>query len=295
MDLRFRQLQALHAVIDAGTVSAATRVLGISQPGISNLLAQLEHQTQLLMFQRLRGRLVPTPEAMVLYKEIDTVVRGMGHVSQTVSDLQNQKIGQVQLASSHALSFEFLPRVISEFTADKPNLTISFQSQYSRKIQEWVLSGLFEIGICELPIEHDRLDQHLLRYQMQCAVPNGLAISNKTLTPEILDGVPFIVMGEDHMTHHRTSEAFLQASANWRVRVNTHLFRNKLDFVKQGLGVALIDPFTLLGDDGEGYQLYEFEPKIHLDLALITAKDRPLSQIGKALVEVLLQALRRIE
>ena len=59
--------------------------------------------------------------------------------------------------------------------------------------------------------------------------------------------------------------------------------------------MALIDPFTLLGDDGEGYQLYEFEPKIHLDLALITAKDRPLSQIGKALVEVLLQALRRIE
>ena len=45
MDLRYRQLQALHAVIDAGTVSAATRILGISQPGISNLLAQLENQT----------------------------------------------------------------------------------------------------------------------------------------------------------------------------------------------------------------------------------------------------------
>ena len=295
MDLRYRQLQALHAVIDAGTVSAATRVLGISQPGISNLLAQLEHQTQLLMFQRLRGRLVPTPEAMVLYKEIDTVVRGMSHVSQTVSDLQSQKIGQVQLASSHALSFEFLPQVISEFTADKPNLTISFQSQYSRKIQEWVLSGLFEVGICELPIEHDRLNQHLLCYEMECAVPDGLAFLTKTLTPEILDGVPFIVMGEDHMTHRRTYEAFFQASANWQIRVNTHLFRNKLDFVKQGVGVALIDPFTLLGDDGKGYKLHKFEPKIQLDLVLITAKDRPLSQIGKALVDVLLRALRRIE
>ena len=219
----------------------------------------------------------------------------MSHVSQTVSDLQNKKIGQVQLASSHALSFEFLPRIISEFTAEKPNLTISFQSQYSRKIQKWVLSGLFEIGICESPIEHDQLNQHLLRYEMQCAVPNGLTVSSKTLTPNILDGVPFIVLGEDHMTHRRTSEAFLQAGANWRVRVNTHLFRNKLDFVKQGIGVALIDPFTLLGDDGEGYHLYEFEPKIQLDLALITAKDRPLSQIGKALVDVLLRALMRIK
>ena len=120
-------------------------------------------------------------------------------------------------------------------------------------------------------------------------------MSRKTLTPEILDGVPFIVMGEDHMPHRRTSEAFLQASANWRVRVNTHLFQNKLDFVKQGLGVALIDPFTLLGDDGAGYQLHDFEPKIQLDLALITAKDRPLSQIGKALVEVLLRELRQIK
>ena len=70
------------------------------------------------MFQRMRGRLAPTPEAMVLYREIDTVVRGMSHVAQTVSDLQNKKIGQVQLASSHALSFEFLPRIISEFTAE---------------------------------------------------------------------------------------------------------------------------------------------------------------------------------
>lgn len=46
--MRFRQLQALHAVIETGTVTAATESLGISQPAISNLLAQLQEEMKAL-------------------------------------------------------------------------------------------------------------------------------------------------------------------------------------------------------------------------------------------------------
>ena len=90
MQLRFRQLQAFHAIIEAGTVTGAAETLGISQPGISNLLGELERQTKLKLFDRSKGRLVPTPEAVVLFQEIDTVVRGLDHVTQAVTDLQNQ-------------------------------------------------------------------------------------------------------------------------------------------------------------------------------------------------------------
>ena len=60
---RFRQYQAFHAIIETGTVTGAAEALGISQPGVSNLIAQLERQTKLTLFERARGRLVPTPEA----------------------------------------------------------------------------------------------------------------------------------------------------------------------------------------------------------------------------------------
>ncbi|HHI71085.1 MAG TPA: LysR family transcriptional regulator, partial [Rhodobacteraceae bacterium] len=147
MSLRFRQLQAFHAIIETGTVTAAAALLGISQPGISNLLAQLERQTGVKLFRRVKGRLIPTPEANLLFQEVDTVVRGLDHVSQAVVDLQNKQAGQLQVATQHSMSFGFIPKLIAKFAKSRPDMSISFQSQYSAKIQEWVLAGLFEIGI----------------------------------------------------------------------------------------------------------------------------------------------------
>lgn len=178
MQLRFRQLQALHAIIQTGTVTGAANFLGISQPGISNLLNQLERQTKFKLFEREKGRLIATPEALILYQEIDTVVRGIDHVTQSVIDLQNKKAGQLQVASQHSLSFGPLPGMIARFAQDRPEMSIAFQAQYSTKIQEWVMSGLFEIGLCELPLLYDAFDVHPITVNTVIAVPEGIPWQN---------------------------------------------------------------------------------------------------------------------
>lgn len=278
----FRQYQAFHAIIETGTVTAAAEQLGISQPAISNLLAQLERATKLKLFERARGRLIPTPEATVLFDEIDTVVRGLDHVNQAVVDLQNQQAGQLQVASSHSMAFGFLPQEIARFAADKPNLTIAFQSQYSSKIQEWVTAGLFEIGVCELPVRNDALEQRHFRYETLCVLPQDSDLAqHDVLTPRLMDDYPFIVMGADHMVSRRTREAFQSQGANWHIRGHTDLFRNALNLVRQGVGAALIDPFTLASDDGRGYVVRRFEPAILLDIVIVTARGRALSSIGR--------------
>ena len=286
MSTPFRQFQAFHAIMQRGTVTAAAEHLGISQPAISNLLAQLERRTKLRLFERTRGRLVPTPEATVLFEEIDTVVRGLDHVNQTVTDLQNRKAGQLQLATSHALAFGFMPAEIAAFARDRPNLTIAFQSQYSGKIQEWVAAGLFEIGICELSVRQEGLDQRHFYFETLCALPEDSGIDRAgPLTPRRLDGHPFIVMGADHMVSRRAREAFHSHGADFRIRSQTDLFHNALNLVKQGLGAALIDPFTLAADEGRGYVVRRFEPAVLLDIVVVTAKDRPLSAIGRQFLD----------
>lgn len=285
----FRQFQAFHAIIEKGTVTAAAAQLGISQPAVSNLLAQLERETKLKLFERSRGRLIPTPEAAVLFDEIDTVVRGLDHVNQAVVDLQNQTAGQLQVASNHAMAWGFMPQLIAEFSSGRPNLTIAFQSQYSAKIQEWVTAGLFEIGICEMPVRHEGLDQRPFTFEMVCAIPSDAQAAHcDLLTPTLLSDYPFIVMGADHMVNRRTREAFHSAEANFKVRCHTDLFRNALNLVKQGIGAAMIDPFTLAADDGQGYVIRRFEPAIHLDIVLITSRGRPLSIIGQEFLDQLI-------
>lgn len=279
-------------MIETGTVTAAAAHLGISQPGISNLLGQLERATQLRLFERSRGRLAPTPEAGVLFQEIDTVVRGLDHVAQAVTDLQNQKAGQLQVVAPHALSIGFMPREIARFARARPNLSISFQAQYSARIQEWVQAGLFEIGVCEAPVPQDAFDTRHYRFECRCALPEGSPLAvHETLTPALLDGHPFVVMGPEHMTHRRTREAFDRAGAAWNIRVHTHLHQNTLSFVKQGFGAALVDPFTTAFDYEGGFVTRRFAPQVTLDLAIITARQRPLSGVGRDFLAALTQSM----
>jgi len=293
MRLRFRQLQAFHAIIETGTVTGAAESLGISQPGISNLLAQLERQTGLTLFERLHGRLVPTPEAELMHREIDTVVRGIDHVTQTVFDLQNKQAGQLQIASQHSMSFGFVPKLIAGFAQSRPDMNISFQSQYSSKIQEWVLSGLFEIGICEMPMLYDTLQYYPLHVETRIALHKDNPLQkHKVLTPELLKDEPFLVMGPDHITQRRLREAFEKSNIPIKSRVHSHLFKNLLAFVKEGMGVALLDRFGLEFDYDDRFVVRRFEPAIMMDMAVITSATRPLSQLGKEFLALLLSELQ---
>ncbi len=296
MAIRFRQLQAFHAIYDTGTVTGAAKVLGISQPGTSNLIAQLERETRFKLFERVRGRLIPTPEAGVLYQEVDTVVRGLDHVNQAVTDLQNKQGGQLQVASQHALSFGFIPRLIAHFAKDRPNMSISFQSQYSPKIQEWVVAGLFEIGICEIPLLYDALQARPFSLEMVIAMrPEHPLAQHEILTPELLAGEPFIAMGPDHMSHRRTREAFDQAGVPWSVRVHSHLFKNILSFVKEGMGVALLDPLLPQYDEVGGFVTRPFQPKIMMDMVVVTSRERPISALGQSFLDLLLDEIAQTQ
>lgn len=292
MALRFRQLQAFHAIYETGTVTGASVVLGISQPGTSNLIAQLERETRFKLFERVRGRLIPTPEAGVLYQEVDTVVRGLDHVGQAIADLQNKQAGQLQIASQHALSFGFMPRLIAQFAKDRPDMSISFQSQYSPKVQEWVVAGLFEIGVCETPLLYDALDVHPFSLEMVVAMrPDNPLTQYSVLTPELLAREPFIAMGPDHMSHRRTREAFHTAGVPWKVRVHSHLFKNILSFVKEGMGVAVLDPLLLQYDEVGGFVTRPFRPRIMMDMIVVTSRDRPMSALGQLFLELLLDEI----
>lgn len=288
MNLRFRQLQAFHKVVESGTVSAAAEQLNISQPGVSNLLSQLEHTCQLKLFNRLKGKLIPTNEGLILYNEIDTLVRGFAHVEQSVVDLQNKQSSKLQIASIHALSFGFMQSQIAQFSKQYQNLSVSFQSQYSQKIQEWIDVGLFEIGVSEMPVSAGLFNSSVFEIETRCVMPAGHSLAaHKVLTPTLLCGAPLVIMGPQHMITRRTKDAFMEAGAKWNPVVHTHLLANKLSFIKEGMGVGLVDAISLRNDPSDRFVTRPFTPNINLDVAIITSKSRPVSDTGEAFLKQL--------
>src|SRR3546814_16949042 len=74
-----RMMEAFNAVMEAGSVSAAARCLGVSQPAVSRLLKQFEEELGFALFHRAKGKLMPTPEAhrppVAVGKPLDAIHR----------------------------------------------------------------------------------------------------------------------------------------------------------------------------------------------------------------------------
>ena len=126
--LNLRQIEAFKAVIENGTVSRAALVLSISQPAMSKLIAHLEGDTGLRLFNRLKGRLAPTEQAMRLYDEIDRIFAGVHQVANAVDAIRREEQGRLAIGVMPALAGSFVQRATTGFLKSRPNVFCSVQS-----------------------------------------------------------------------------------------------------------------------------------------------------------------------
>ncbi len=286
--LQFRQIQAFHTIMDTGTVTQAAKQLGISQPGVSNLIASLEHELGFELFTRISGRLQPTPEAYHLANSTESLITGFEQVNRQAAAIRNMDIGRLDIAGLPELSMAFIPQAIRQFVVDKPDINIAFQTRSSTTIQELVAAHAVEIGVAEAPLEHDNLASEIFSYECFCVLPADHELAGKTIvTPKDLHGEPLITLGPYHLTYHRLRKIFSEQQCTWNDRCQTRLFHTALTFVEAGLGVALIDPFTIDFHALKNIVVRRFEPAVTFDIAIIWASNKPVSQLGKMFIRKL--------
>jgi DNA-binding transcriptional LysR family regulator len=72
--VKLRHLEVFHAVMLAGTLSGAARLLHLSQPAATQSLQSAQRQWGHALFTRQKNRLVPTAEALALLPEISRLM-----------------------------------------------------------------------------------------------------------------------------------------------------------------------------------------------------------------------------
>src|SRR3546814_1206589 len=91
-----RMMEAFNAVMEAGSVSAAARCLGVSQPAVSRLLKQFEDDLGFPLFHRAKGKLTPTPEAHRLSVDVGNALDGIDRVRRSAEDVRRPGAGQLR-------------------------------------------------------------------------------------------------------------------------------------------------------------------------------------------------------
>lgn len=119
-------LRVVKAIADTGSITAAARALGYSQPAVSQQLRRLERRAGLPIVERV-GRGVRLTEAgRVLARHAATVTTALDAAAGDLAELRGLRAGRVRIAAFPSASSTVVPRVIAAVSARRPGVSISF-------------------------------------------------------------------------------------------------------------------------------------------------------------------------
>ena len=145
--LPFRQLEVFHAIISTGSVTAAARLLNVSQPSLSRSLRRLESRLCVSLFERSRQRLQPTAEAMRLFTEVEGVMRQIRVLSVSVDRILEGESALFRFGATASVGRSLAPRAVRLLTQETPALRVFFDAVTRDQFQDYLLTGRGECGI----------------------------------------------------------------------------------------------------------------------------------------------------
>ena len=267
--LNLRQLEAFKAVIEYGSVNGAAEALQVTQPAVSKLLVKLETDTGLELFVRVRGKLAPTRQGMLLYEEVDRTFAGLRQLEDAVESIRRDEQYRLNLGVMPALSGSFARRVTMEFMKSHPDVHVSIQTRSSQFLAEWLLARHIDVALVGNRVDNPYIDREpMVSSPLYCALPLDHPLARKrVLRPADLDGVPFISFAPGSQTDELVRSAFEPTHAKLNIVLDAVSAPTVCEFVAAGLGVALVHPLFIEGLK-ERIVLRRFEPEIKFTFQL---------------------------
>jgi DNA-binding transcriptional LysR family regulator len=273
-------MEAFRAVMLTGSMNGAARLLYISQPAVSRLIAHTEQTLGLRLFDRDRGKLTPTAEAQLLFKEIDTMFGEAVRIDEFARDLSSNPGGALRFCCSPSLALNFIPPVVADYMKAFPQVRLKFHTTLLANVADELLARKVELAVSVLPLDHPNLVvEPFATGRMVCIVPDGhpLARQDDVELRQIPD-YPLIGYARNIPFGHLMSAAFDRAGVPWRVAVEIMRAESACAFVREGAGIAIVDEFSVAGHGWTGVTVRPLREEIPLTLSLLWSKfDRPSS------------------
>jgi len=293
--LNLRQIEAFKAVIENGTVSRAAVLLNISQPAMSKLIAHLEFDTALKLFDRLKGRLAPTEQGMRLYSEIERIFSGVRQVENAVDAIRREEQGRLAVGVMAALAGSFIQRAAASFLKDRRNVFCSIEALSSPLTVDRLITRKLDVGLVSAGIDNPYVSSEpLMEHPLVCIMPLDHPLTAKRLIkPQDLNQIPFVTFHPDTFIGHRVEGMFDKYKIRAHVVLLANIAPTLCEFVAGGLGVSLVHPLMVSGLEHR-LAVRRFEPDILYNFQLCRSIDSRNAELVDAFVQELRTTMTQI-
>lgn len=290
--MELRQLEAFAAVMSTGSVTAAGRLLGRSQPAISRLLQELEAEIGYALFARSGPRVTPTEQGFLLYDDVERALASLRQIRDRAEEIARGQAQPLLLAATSALAAGLVPAALKRIEAQAGNTRVQLRSASPERVVHAVLSGAAQLGATSLPLEHRGLTVHWIG-QAPCVVAlpeNDPAARHEVVPVAELAGRRVITMANPYRLRRRLDAALGHAAG----AIETNSSVNALAAVRAGLGVSVLEPITAYGAPMAGVAIRPIDLDIPFFFGVITSQSQPLTPACQAMADALAQAAAQL-
>lgn len=163
--MNLQQLYYFRKLAEVQHYTEAAKALYITQPGLSDSIASLEHELSVSLFQK-KGRGVQlTKYGQEFYEYVNQALGILEHGIAAVREKSDSVTGTIDIGCIPTLLGDFLPNALDLYHEKCPQVSFNIFHEKSIPVAEGVSSGTYDIGLCSMVENKDDLVFVPITYQ----------------------------------------------------------------------------------------------------------------------------------
>ncbi|MBR0725982.1 LysR family transcriptional regulator [Bradyrhizobium manausense] len=288
-----RLLEAFAAVMSAGSITSAARLLGRSQPVVTRQIQDLEAEVGYALFSRNGPRISPTSKGVLFHAEVERLLMGLKHIRQRADAIGAGALPVLSLAAIPVLAAGFVPAALAALERELLPSQVHVQALSAENVVQSVLSQSVDFGLASLPVQHPGLD-----VQWVCEVPCVACLAmdhplakKKVVRLKDLGGSRLLTMANPYRLRRRVDEALEREGVAPAGIIDTNSSMTAIAMAKQSLGIAIVEPVLTSSLPVEGVVTRRLDVSIPFLFAALSPTGRELTPTVASLNDALRAAV----
>jgi DNA-binding transcriptional LysR family regulator len=238
-----RLFEIFREVVICGNISAAAKILHISQPAISVAIRDLETHYHCQLFERVGKKLVITEQGIWLYGQINILLDQLQHME---DQLHNRKMKErIRLGASLSVGSTVLSDYIKEYTSLFPQNEVQVFVEHNQTIEQRLIRNECDLALIEGMCDDDRIDS-IPFYKESLVCIASTDFEKSEITIERLSELPFLAREKGSGTRTYVDSVMGANGVKLNIQWQSHSIEALLLAVEANLGLSIL-PKSIVG------------------------------------------------
>jgi DNA-binding transcriptional LysR family regulator len=250
--MEIRQITYFLAAAQTQNFHRAAEICLVAQPALSRQIAALENELGVLLFRRVKQRVVLTSEGLEFVHYARAALDQLQQGQQALARLQDGSHGNIQIGCIEPLTTAFLPTIFPSFHRLYPNIGLKVHVDRTDELLHLIENRGIDLGLIFHPgVQPEVLVvQELFRQPLQLLVAADHPLARADRAPITLEGVqryPLYLLNESSRLRRAVDRLFTRQHLNLQPVIEIESVAGLKQLVKQSNGVtfmlqALLEP-----------------------------------------------------